>query len=62
MIKLMLSYGGRADVPVLKLREEVKKALDNQWDRLHLGMVRAHSNVYALSDMLYCADTKCVHA
>jgi ATP-dependent Clp protease ATP-binding subunit ClpA len=37
MTKLLLAYGDRQALPQNVLREEVKKALDEQWSRLQFG-------------------------
>ena len=39
MIKLLLKHGDRADIPRTVLRNEVKAALDEQWERLIFGKV-----------------------
>ena len=39
MIKLLLKHGDRADIPRAVLRNEVKAALDEQWERLIFGKV-----------------------
>ncbi|KAF0716754.1 Aste57867_2684 [Aphanomyces stellatus] len=37
MEKILIQYDNRDDVPFATLENEVKKALDAQWDRLHFG-------------------------
>ena len=37
MIKLLLKYGDRQNIPIPKLRSDIKHVLDEQWDRLVLG-------------------------
>ncbi len=39
MIRQLLTYGDRDKVPQSVMRTEIKKALDEQWEKLHFGHV-----------------------
>ena len=48
MVDTLLQYPTRKEVPAQKLVHAVKKALDDQWDRLKFGMMIDQVRAYTL--------------
>jgi hypothetical protein len=53
MKNLLLAYDDRTKIPQSLLRMEVKKALDDQWERLNFGAVRLPS-LFSPPQPTYC--------
>lgn len=56
MTKILLKYGDRQDIPIQVLRNEVKEALDQQWDRLRFGKVIKEVVPYLPLEMNHMRD------